>query len=83
VKWTRPVSSAAPRSHTRGWYADRTDPGHHLAFRQVPVTNHAAHAGCGLQSDMLGEELGNLSLDRLGKQDARSVAQHLGERVGK
>src|SRR5258706_15204535 len=31
---------------------------------------------------MLGEEFGNLSLDRLGQQGARSVAQHLGKRVG-
>src|SRR5215211_4982619 len=31
---------------------------------------------------MLGEELGYLGLDRLGQQGARSVAQHLGERVG-
>src|SRR5215218_828577 len=31
---------------------------------------------------MLGEELGYLGLDRLGQQAARSVAQHLGERVG-
>src|SRR3982074_1207730 len=31
---------------------------------------------------MLGEEFGHLGLDRLGQQGARSVAQHLGERVG-
>src|SRR5215212_2380313 len=31
---------------------------------------------------MLGEELGYLGLDRLSQQGARSVAQHLGERVG-
>src|SRR4051812_47976614 len=32
---------------------------------------------------MLGEELGHFCLDRLRQQGARSVAQHLGERVGK
>src|SRR5260221_3459315 len=32
---------------------------------------------------MLGEEFGHLGLDRLGQQGARSVAQHLGKRVGK
>src|SRR5437868_9819102 len=32
---------------------------------------------------MLGEEFRHLGLDRLGQQGARSVAQHLGERVGK
>src|SRR5437764_12627595 len=31
---------------------------------------------------MLGEEFGHLGLDRLGQQGARSVAQHLGKRVG-
>src|SRR5258706_9340733 len=31
---------------------------------------------------MLGEEFGHLGLDRLGQQGPRSVAQHLGERVG-
>src|SRR5437016_7145440 len=31
---------------------------------------------------MLGEEFGHLGLDRLGQQGARSVAQHLVERVG-
>src|SRR5205085_10121241 len=31
---------------------------------------------------MLGEEFGHLGLDRLGQQGARSVAQHLGNRVG-
>ena len=30
---------------------------------------------------MLGEKLRHLGLDRLGQQGARSVAQHLGERV--
>src|SRR5260221_8406837 len=31
---------------------------------------------------MLSEEFGHLGLDRLGQQGARSVAQHLGKRVG-
>src|SRR6266550_3192820 len=31
---------------------------------------------------MLGEEFGHLGLDRLRQQGARSVAQHLGKRVG-
>src|SRR5205085_544639 len=43
--------------------------------------DHAAQASSGLQIDMLGEEFGHLGLDRLGQQGARSVAQHLGERV--
>src|SRR5215213_9984894 len=32
---------------------------------------------------MLGEKFGHLGLNRLRQQGARSVAQHLGERVGK
>src|SRR5438309_10601737 len=40
-------------------------------------------ASSSLQIDMLGEEFGHLGLDRLGQQGARSVAQHLGERVSK
>src|SRR3954471_22345163 len=32
---------------------------------------------------MLGEEFSHLGLDRLRQQGARSVAQHLGERVSK
>src|SRR5215213_9850229 len=32
---------------------------------------------------MLGEKFGHLGLDRLRQQGTRSVAQHLGERVGK
>src|SRR5437763_14536620 len=31
---------------------------------------------------MLGEKFGHLGLDRLGQQGTRSIAQHLGKRVG-
>jgi len=55
-------------------HADQADAGHHLAFRQVPVTNHAAQASSGLQIGMLGQEVGHLGLDRLGQQGARPVA---------
>ena len=68
--------------HAGRAHADRADAGHHLAFRQVPVPDHAAQPSSGLQIDMLGEEFGHLGLDRLGQQGPRSVAQHLGERVG-
>jgi len=63
-------------------HADRADAGHYLALRQVPVPDHAAQPSSSLQIDMLGKKLGHLGLDRLGEQGARSVAQHLGERVG-
>lgn len=53
-------------SHARLAHADRADAGHHLAFRQVPMTNHAAQTSSGLHIDMLGEEFRHLGLDRLG-----------------
>jgi hypothetical protein len=62
--------------------AYRADAGHHLAFRQGPVTNHATQARSGLQINMPDGEFSRLGLDRLRQQGARSVAQHLGEQVG-
>jgi hypothetical protein len=63
-------------------HPDRADAGHHLAFRQGPGTNHPAQAGSGLQIGLLDEKFGHLGLDRLGQQGTRTVAQHLGHRVG-
>jgi hypothetical protein len=54
-------------AHARMAHADRADPGHYLACRQVPVADHAAQASRGLEIDMLGEKLGHLGLDRLGQ----------------
>src|SRR4051794_16721740 len=76
------IAGSATVAYPRLAHADRADAGHHLAFRQVPVTNHAAQAGGGLQIHMLGKEFGHLGLNRLRQQGARSVTQHLGERVG-
>src|SRR5580700_10995841 len=76
------IIGSATVAHARLTYADQADPGHHLASRQVPVTNHAAQAGRGLEIDMLGEKLRHLCLDRLSQYRARPVAQHLGERIG-
>src|SRR5690349_24984305 len=47
------------------------------------MTNHPAQTRSRLQIGVLGEKLGDLGLDRLRQQGARSIAQHLGERVGK
>jgi hypothetical protein len=52
-------------AHARLAHADRADAGHHLACRQVPVTNHAAQTSSGLQINMLGEKFRHLGLDRL------------------
>src|SRR3954464_5345536 len=68
------IIGCATVAYARLAYADRANAGHHLAFRQVPVTNYAMQASSGLQIDMLGEEFGHLGLDRLGQQGTRSVA---------
>jgi hypothetical protein len=36
------IIASAAVAHAGLAHADRADTGHHLAFRQVPVTNHAA-----------------------------------------
>jgi hypothetical protein len=59
------IIASAAVAHPGLAHPDRADAGHHLAFRQVPVTNHPAQASRGLQIDMLGEEFGHLGLDRL------------------
>ena len=76
------IIGRATIAHAGLAHADRADASHHLAFRQVPVPDHAAQTSSGLQIDMLGEEFAYLGLDRLGQQGARAVAQHRGERIG-
>ena len=50
------IIGSATVAHAGLAHADRADAGHHLAFRQVPMPDHAAQASSGLQIDMLGEE---------------------------
>ena len=78
-----PVASAAIRKMGVPLSPVVTAGGFVYVSGQVPMADHAAEPSRGLQIDMLGEEFGDLGLDRLGQQGARSVAQHLGERVGK
>ena len=61
--------------------SDRTDTGHHLALRQVTVADDALVALFSPQICMLAKKLCDLSLDRLGQQGTRSVAQDFGELV--
>src|SRR5712672_1680810 len=68
-------------THTRLVNGDRTDTGHHLAFRQVTVADHALVAVLGLQIGMLVEKVRDLNLDRLGKQGTGPVAQDFGELI--
>src|SRR5271168_3860495 len=74
-------SGVAPISTRMHWLADGdwTEPGHHLALRQVTVADDALVAVLGLQIGMLTEKVRNLRLDRLGQQGTRPIAQDFGE----
>jgi hypothetical protein len=71
--------ASASRSRTRLADGDRTDTGHHLAFRQVTVAHDALAAVRSLQIAMLAEKVRDLGLDRLGQQSTRPIAQDFGE----
>jgi hypothetical protein len=45
----------------------------------MPVANDTRSAVLSLQRRMLGKEIGDLGLDGLRQQCARTIAQHLGE----
>jgi hypothetical protein len=60
---------------------DRTDPGHHLALRQVTVADDALVAVRGLQIGMLAEKVRDLGLDCLGQQSTRAITQDFGELI--
>jgi len=68
-------------AHTRLADGDRTDTGHHLAFRQVTVAYDPLVAVRGLQIGMLAKKVRDLGLDRLGQQSTRPVAQDFGELI--
>src|SRR5258708_1282597 len=68
-------------AYTRLADRDRTDTGHHLAFRQVTVAHDALVAVRGLQIGMLAEKVRDLGLDRLGQQSTRPIAQDFGELI--
>jgi hypothetical protein len=55
-------------AYTRLADGDRTDTGHHLAFRQVTVAHDALVAVRSLQIGMLAEKVRDLGFDRLGQQ---------------
>ena len=61
---------------------DRTDTGHHLAFRQVTVARHALAAVRSLQICMFAEKVRDLGLDGLGQQSPRPIAEDFGELRG-
>ncbi|MHC2384907.1 transposase [Bradyrhizobium liaoningense] len=68
-------------AHTRLADGDWTDPGHHLALRQVTVADHTLLAVLGLHIGMLAEKVRDLGLDRLRQQSAGPVTQDFGELV--
>src|SRR5262249_5968620 len=68
-------------AYTRLAHGDRTDTGHHLAFRQVTVAHDALVAVRSLQIGMLADKVRDLGLDRLGQQSTRSNTQDFGELI--
>src|ERR1700724_576505 len=68
-------------AYTRLADDDRTDTGHHLAFRQVTVAHDALVAIRCLQIGMLAEKIRYLGLDRLSQQSTRPIAQDFGELI--
>ena len=60
---------------------NRTDAGHHLAFRQVPVTHDALQSILGREVGMLAKELGDLGLNGLGEQSTSAIAQDICGRI--
>jgi hypothetical protein len=68
-------------AHTWLAHGNRTNPGHHLALRQIAVTNNPAVTLAGLQISLSTEEIGDFGLDGLRQQRMRSVAQNIGELI--
>ncbi|MDA9489678.1 hypothetical protein XI08_11135 [Bradyrhizobium sp. CCBAU 11361] len=62
--------------------SDRTDTGHHLAFRQETVADDALMTVRGLQIGMLAEKVLSLGLDRLGETSTCPATQHFYELIG-
>src|SRR5680860_1750636 len=68
-------------AHARLAHRDRADSGHDLALRQMAMPHDAPVAVRGLQLGVLGEKIGDLGLDCLSEQGARTIAQDIGELV--
>src|SRR3954453_14796647 len=70
-------------AHTRAAHRNRTDAGHDLAIRQMPVADQPMAAVLGQLVAMAGEQGRNLGLDGLRQQRPCAAAQHLGQWIGK
>ena len=70
-------------THARAAHGDRADAGHDLAFRQMSVAHQPRPIVVGQFVGMQAEQGRNLGLDRLRQQRTRTVAQNLGQRIGK
>jgi hypothetical protein len=70
-------------AHARAAHCDRTDAGHDLALGQMPVAHQPLAAVIGQLVGMAAQKGCNLGLDGLRQQRSRSVAQNLGQRIGK
>src|SRR5262249_16388850 len=74
---------AAAVTHARAAHSDRTDAGHDLALRQMPVAHQPPAAIIGELVGMAAEQARNLSLDGLRQKRSRAVAETLGQRIAK
>ena len=74
---------AAAVTHARAAHSHRTDAGHDLTLRQMPVAHQPPPAIIGKLVGMAAEQARNLGLNRLRQKRSRAVAQNLGQRIGK
>jgi hypothetical protein len=70
-------------THARTAHGDRTDAGHDLALGQMPVAHQPLATVIGQLVGMAAEQGRDFRLDSLRQQHSRTVAQHLGQRIGK
>ncbi|KUP93081.1 hypothetical protein TRIHO_19870 [Tritonibacter horizontis] len=76
------VFASTPIPHAWHLHGHRTNAGHHLAFGQMTVSDQACPPVLELVPGEGVHERGQLGVDRLFDQLARSIAQNVGERVG-
>src|SRR4029077_14747151 len=74
---------ADPIAHPRAAHRDRTDPGHDLALRQMPVPHHTSPPIGGALIAMALEQGCDFGLDSLRQQRAGPIAQDLRQWIRK
>jgi hypothetical protein len=74
---------AAAVTHARAAHGDRAYASHDLALGQVPVAHQPLATVVGQLVGMRAEQGCNLGLNRLRQKRSRTIAQDLGQRIGK